>query len=404
MADWRITDGVYKDFTFHVAVPKATTPIGITDQEITTERRLQVSERPLVDAADVEDFGRKSRIFTATIVFFGADYQEQLKAFEAKLNDGKSGTLILPDLDEAVLAKFQRSSRRTNSTDGDTTVMQVTWIEDRQTVVSATATTPTQVAASAASAAIQSGNLAQAIPTIQDQAAKVTGGADSALSSLSNNPFLKALNAAESAVTNARVTINSVLNIPRNFRQQIISTVRRVQEEINGLKAAINGITDLTTLLELGLTQASPTRYNTGLGAVDFRAVDIPSTSVVGGNNQVVTTPVLTTPIKSFPEAEQILRAAIDAINISSQDLESQTGGSTSDFSSESVALINHTKDLLQIIEAKATVKVLTESQSTLLEVCFRNGLDVSEVDRVYRLNTQLDDILDIPRFTVINL
>ena len=55
--EWNITDASFAGITFHVAVPKAGSGFGVMSQDISNERRLQISEKPLVDGAEV-DVGR----------------------------------------------------------------------------------------------------------------------------------------------------------------------------------------------------------------------------------------------------------------------------------------------------------------------------------------------------------
>jgi len=398
--DWKITNGSFKGIGFHVAIPKADSQFGIIDQDVNTERRLQISERPGVDGADVEDFGQKPRTFSATVVFFGGDYQASLKSLERILNEGTSGTLILPDLDEAVNAKFQRESRRTNSNDGYTTTLSLSWIEDRSQIITASSISDAQ----AAQAALQGGNTQDALGTVLSQSSKANEQANKALAALSLNKFLNKLSSAENAIVNARVTINSFNNLPKNQRQEILSLVGRVNGEITGLQAAINGLGNYSDSLNLGLSQTNPSRVNTGVGAVDYRSVDKVSTSVVSGSERVLVKTAVTRPVQSFQEAENLLQSSVESLSETKNLLETKTQGATSDFSTEVVTLVNLTKDLIFIIQDKPTKQVLTTAQTTLLETCFYNQIPVSDIDRIYKLNRHLDDILNIPRLTVINL
>lgn len=401
MADWQITDGTFKNYKFHTAKrPGRDVKSGVQSHGEQEERRLQISERARVDVDDVEDFGRKSRIFTSKIIFYGENYHPELKKFKKILNEGTSGVLILPDEPDAVYAKYHKSSRDTSVDFGDATVLDVTWIEDRKTQIQATDGTTGDIA----QAALASGNTAQAIPTIQEQAAKANRRADAALSALNNNPLIKALNAAQTAVTNARVTINSIANLPRNQRQAILSSATRITSDVNGLKSALNGLLAYTDILNISETQSSPTRYNSGVGAVDYQAVNTVSTAVVSGNQQLVVKQTASTQIQSFDEAAQLLSDFSASIDQTSKELETSTSGSVQDFSLGAIQLINAVKDLISIIQSKPTSKVFTITRTTLLEVCFNNGLNVSDVDRVYGLNRNLSDILNIPAGTAINL
>jgi prophage DNA circulation protein len=403
MASWNVTDGSYKGLSFHVAVPKTNyaSAYGLTSQSVTDERRLQISEKPLVDGAEVEDFGRKPRMFSAEVIFFGSDYAKDLKAFQDKLNEGTTGVLILPDLNEAVNAKFQRSTRRTSASDGNATMLSVAWVED---ISKEKVKNPLRTQEEA-QAALASGNQVSALPTVADQANTVSKAAQAASNALTNNPILKAISAAENAVTTSRVTINSVLNVPKNTRSEILSATARVNGEIAGLQSAVEGIKSYVDNLGLGLTQSSPTRYNTGLGQSDYKSVDQVSTTVVGGSQQVVVKAApVQTPIASFPEAIKKLQDKSDTISKGKAELEAKTMGSTSDFTKSVVQLVNAVADLIAIISPLPTKQVLTTSQTSLIEICFENGLTVNDIEAVQKKNTFLTDILDVPRFTVINI
>ena len=400
-SDWNITDGSFKGVLLHVAKRNAKKKFGMVSQEISEERRLQVSERALVDGADVEDFGRKAATFSADIVFFGDNYDEDIKAVRKVLNEGTSGILILPDLDEAVWAKYKESKRKTSAEDGGSTVLSVTWIEDRTS-------TPLPDLASIRASQAATGELAalsaqEKIPSILDKASEVLKKIQIAANSISSNSYLNGLSAAEAAITNARVTANAILNVPKNLREQVLNTKLRIGNELSTLGAAVNGLMNFTGELDLA-SAGDPTRYNIGLGSIDYLAPDTATTTTVAGSQEVVVSQTKVTPIASLPDAESVLKASIGALTDQKADLEEQTSGAVPEFSTSSVQLINAIKDLLGLIGAAPSRQVLVTSNSSLLEVCFRNGVDVSEVDRIRQLNTGLPDLLDIPPYTVINL
>lgn len=400
MAVWGVTDATFKGFGFHVAIPKVNygSAYGITSQSITDERRLQISEKPLVDGAEVEDFGRKPRNFTAEVIFFGTAYLEDLKKFEAVLNEGTTGILILPDLIDAVNAKFKSSSRRTTATDGNSTVITVNWVEDISKTV---LTNPLRVAIQAQDD-VQAQNFKKAQPTVLSLAAQIQKQAADTAAKLKDNPVLKAIQTAENAVTTARVTINSVLNVPKNARQDIISTVGRINSELSGLSASLSGI--LTLFDDLTQNKNTPTRFNTGLGQVDFQTIDLLTASVVQGSVQVVTTTKKTVQVTSIPDAVKKLQGSATNIVSGKAVLEKQTLGSTSSFSASSVQLVGLITDLISVLQEKPSINVITTSKTSLMEVCFANGLGVTNVDRIHAKNTFLYDILDVPAFTVISI
>jgi prophage DNA circulation protein len=396
MVNWQITDGSYKGIIFHVAIPKPNQEVafGATSQEITNERRLQVSENPLVDGGQVEDFGRKPRMFSSEIVFFGHGYAAKLKDFENKLNEGTSGKLILPDLDEAVWAKYQKHSRRTSAQEGRSTILSVSWIEDisRNNELKPVVTK------------VSLNGLEATVANINSACAGIQQFAAGATDVLNNNPVVNAIKTAQATVTNARVTINSVTNVARNLREQIINQVLTIQNDIAAMKEAITGITHFTDIFTKGLKKSSPTQYNTGLGLVDYKTVGVGTTAQVSNGTQVVTTNQKVTSINSFEDAKAKLEKLIKSLSIGKAILETQTQGATVDYSKSSIILINSVKDLITLLDNKSTKQVLTTTNTSLLEICFENNRSVEDVDNVYNMNRHLDDILDIPRDTVIYL
>jgi prophage DNA circulation protein len=400
---WNITAGIYKGVAFHTATAMGL-PFGVTDQSEDVERRLQVSEKALIDGADVEDFGRKARTYSATVVFFSTpnapDYLPYLKQFEDILNDGKSGILILPDVENAIWAKFQKSSRKSSAADGSSTSMTVSWIEDNTTAV-----LPSQYQAIAnANKAIQEKNNTPALPTIFDQAALVAANAAKATSTLSLNSSIAALTAAQSAIVNTLTSINNVLNVGRNARQSILNAVQTAKTDLAAVQGIAAGITTLADALSLGLSAAAPTRYNTGVGAIDFVAPDVVSTTVVAGVSTIqVTTPPVQQ-IGSFPEGVEALQIKVAALQANRASIESKTQGATNDFTASSITLENSMIDLIAIMKTSASRTVMTQTETSLLEVLFQNSLSIDMLESVHELNPDLDDILDIPPYTVLNI
>ena len=222
--DWNVTDASFfngvDNITFHVAIPQRIFgSVGVMSQEITSERRLQISERALIDGAEVEDFGRKARVFTAEVIFFGNDYLPQVTAFEKALNSGKSGTLILPDLEDAVFAKYQKHTRKSTSQDGGSTVLSVTWIEDNSTQK----LTNFERSQAFAKAALAEGNVLDALPTVNQSSSGVLGKISGARAALNSNDYLNKIAQLEGSVVSTTQSINAALNAPKALRAEIRS-------------------------------------------------------------------------------------------------------------------------------------------------------------------------------------
>ena len=401
MADPRIVDASFKGLRFHVATPDKGSPFGVVSQEITNERRLQISEKPMVDGAEVEDFGRKPRIFTAEVIFFGDNFLDQLRAFEAKLNESTSGILILPDIEQAVIAKYQKHTRKSSAQDGNSTMLSVTWIEDRSSA--------------------EVGNILRDKPDdlitldgksdtdkatfIQEKIVAITKSIDSVRALIQNNAFLKQLNDQKNSITSQRQTVGLVTNLARDTKSLILNTIGGLNSESDALKSTMNGLLKFTDILRLDDTAGTPTRFNTGLGLADFVSVGISTTTVISGSSQVVVAAkTADTVIQSFPDASAKLKASLATVKDAQKTLQQKTQGQTTEISKGNIVLINSIQDLIRILNSKSTKQILTDSQSSLIEICFRNGIKTKELNRIQKLNTQIDDILDVPRYTVVNL
>jgi prophage DNA circulation protein len=408
---WQIGPGKFKKVTFHVAVPASSDVSGVMSQEIKTERRLQVSERPLVDGGDVEDFGRKPNAYSAEVIFYGDDYRDQLNTFLEALNEGTTGVLVLPDMPEAVLAKFQSLTRKT--TVETCTVLTVNWIED-QSVQSKFASGAFQTPSSAqkeleaARLALKVGKTANALSTVQSACAKVKAAAAAVQNAITNNALIRGIREVQSNVVSVVSAGNSILNIATNAQQNIISLANQMNTTLTGVQGLVAGVQQLTDLLNLQLFAPNPSRFSTALAAIDFTNPAPTTVTIIDGNQQVVTTPdVVAVPIQSYDSAVPKLQAQLAQVQAGRQSLESASAVSsfpTTDVSLSSVQLENSLKDLIYILEPTPTQQVLTTHQTSLLEVCFEHGLDVSQIDRVYSLNRHIDDVLDIQPYTVVNL
>ena len=401
MADPRIVDASFKGLVFHVATPNKASPFGVISQEITNERRLQISEKPMVDGAEVEDFGRKPRIFSAEVIFFGDNFLEQLKSFEAKLNEGTSGILILPDIDQAVFAKYQKHTRKSSAQDGNSTMLSVSWVEDRTTVDLKNILRDGPDNQKALNAMTE----VEKVSLVQESTGAVKNSIDSVGSLITDNIFLKQLNDSKNSITSQRQTIGLVSNLARDTKALILNSIGGYNAESSALRSTLDGLLHLTDILLNDQANQNPTRYNTGLGLADFVSVGTVTTAVVGGNSQVVTNKKpADVVIQSYEDASNRLKKSLKNIKDIDNTLKQNTQGATDEISKGSIVLINTIQDLIKILDSKATRQILTDAQSSLLEICFRNGLKVKDIDRIQKINTQIDDILDVPRFTIINL
>lgn len=407
MSNWKITDGKFKDFTFSVAIPSSE-KYGITDQDVNEERRLQESEKPLIDGADVEDFGRKARVFSATVCFFGDDYRDKIKDFYKILNEGTTGILILPDMEQAVNAKYKTSSRKTSVSDGSVTTFSITWVEDNNTAI------PTANRAGellTAKQNLEDGNTTEAVATTQSVASQVNGYADKSRAALNNNKFLNDARRSLASASATTTGVNGILGVPKSAREQIVALADGSAANLDEIKSGANGfLTFLDSFKQKSSTSAAagtelaPLRFNTGLNEIDYQDTDTVTTTVISGAQTVVTTEVKETKIDSFKSAVELFKSQIIKVEENNKQLEDLSRGQTAEYRTNTIFLINTMKDLIDLIEEQPKRFVFSSIDSSLMEIMYANGTSLDQLERVHKLNRNILDIVDIPAYTLVGL
>lgn len=404
---WNITEGKFKDFSFSVAV-KDGAITGVQDHDKKTERKLQESEKPKIDGADVEDFGRKARTFSATIVFFGNDYRDRVVEFDKILNEGTSGILTLPDLQEAYNAKVKSIGQKSSSTDGNSTMFTVEWLEDN--AVSVPKLNRAEEILNAQEN-IKNGNTEEVIPTAQSFASKTNEYADKSRSLLNNNKFLN--DARKSLASSSAVTtgVNGILGVPKSARDQLVAlsdqaggTNDELKSGITGFLGFLDGLKGKSNTSAAAGVEFAPTRFNTTDTASDFMEPDIVTSAVVSGSQQIVKTTVTEVKIDSFKEAITYFKAKIKEIETNNVQLEDLSRGQTAEYRTSTIFIINSLKDLISIIDDSPSKYVFSSIDSSLIEIMFANGIFIDQLERVHKLNRHLFDIIDISANTVVGL
>jgi prophage DNA circulation protein len=395
LTEWKISDGSFKGFSFHTAKPNKNVNFGAISQDVTVERRIQITERALLDGADVEDFGKKARTFSVDVLFFGGDYQDRVDAFDKVLNEGTTGKLILPDLSEAVFAKFTKYGRKTTSTDGGVTVLNVNFIEDR--------TTKSSVGINVDNLKLADAQLEKG-STPQDIASKSNLNASDLLNKVRNNEYLKKIENQRTAINSVSATINQQVSAIKQTIFTVTEARSALALSVSNLKASINAALSFLDSLKPTNTSsgsAALTAYTSDLVAADFTE----STSLV--KTQTVTDepePTFNKDFSSTADTIKGLTAALNDLVASNASLESATNGKTKDVSAANVSLINSVRELIDSIDSQSATSYLTQADTSLLEVMFRNGLTVDQVQRIYKLNTHIVDPFNIPALTVVYL
>jgi uncharacterized protein YkuJ len=390
--EWKeLTDGSFKGYVFHVAVPSASAVHGTTRVEIKDGRRLQTIQRPLRDGAQVRDFGREARRFTAEVVFFGDNYQFELQEFKKKLHEGTPGILTLPDQPTAVVAYFESLTESSSHEAGNTKVCNVTWLEH------------TEVASDQPS----TGGVFTVTPDTAK--ANLTAAVANAQSILQNNPLLKAVRAFEAGLSATRSLTNTVLSLNDGIRNRIKQLDANLKST---LAFAAQGIAVIDALFR-GSPQASTTSSSstavdpeTGQRVVDYLDPTSapPQPDPLAAPEIDSERPFDPTTITSSAKAEQYVQGLITALQEDLAELLESSGGRVDDVAAAILATINTLQAYLKALADLGGTLVVVPFEMSLLEVMFQNGRAVEELSAVYKRNTHIEDPLIVPQGSVVRL
>jgi hypothetical protein len=381
-----ITRGSFRGVDFHIEIPTTERGHGVSSREITTERRLQITKRPLKDGSPVRDFGGDSRVFSAEIHFFGPNYVEDFAKFETILNEGKPGTLILPD-HPAVSAYFWKMTDKAGVEDGK--IVSVSWVED-------STTTPGEGLVTAAKTPGENKGLI-------DSATAALGSA------LKNNPFLAAVRGVESGLSTVRKSVNTVLALEEGVRNRIIQVQANITGTIDLVKQGIDQITSFR--IDLFPQKAKTSRQlgtdpETGQKIADFSSPDT-APAIVDPLAKPSAAPVLGAELRNLDSdsgAELFITKLIDSIKADRDTLVADSAGKADDVAAGMTALSNSLGAFLTSLKIANRRQVIVPSEMSLMEVMFQNGVSLDELEAVHSKNLSIDDILVIPAGTLVTL
>lgn len=394
--EWiNLTDGSYKGFTFHVAIPTAANPQGIGSEEVELERRIQQIDRPLVDGAKISDFGRKSEVYTAEIYFHGPNYQQQYKAFLAVISDGVPGPLTLPTEPKTVQAAFWKLSRRADASGGNLKVVRVTWVEHNDQVV---------------------GSLNQ--KSIDSTKSDLDSKISTAKSKLQDNIFLTAVRGFESGLSTVRRASNMVLTLTDGVRNRIKQLDANVSGTLNLLKQTTDEIysvfgkaKDTSASLQATAQTAkvpAAARFDstTGQRIADFTEPDTVAPAVDPLQKPPIS-PQIDVPQSNVDTNQGVqifVQKAVAQMKADRDELLSNSSGRISDVASALTAVMNSLEDFGGTIQTPSVNLVVVPREMTLMEVLFLNGVSLDNLNLIHQSNTHIDDPLVVPAGTVVAL
>lgn len=396
--DWKkLTNGSFKGVPFHSVIPNKNAQYGVESEEYVVERRLQFIKRPGVDGAPVKDWGQDPQVFTAQIEFFGIKSPADSKKFLDSLDQGTPGSLILPTIPKAVNAYFWKRTRSVTNKEGNTVRVAVTW-------VSADAVTaPKSGQASGITALIQS---------IDQGAAAVTGDVQDALTIIQDNPFIAAINSFSNVVGEAQSVVNAVLSIPGSVRNAIYTATNDVTSLLGTVTGAIASIQAIFSPTAQNAVSSSPTTSlgtdsETGQTVIPFNEPEIlpaPPPALPAAPIPPPTVSVSTTSLDTKGGVSAFGSEMIAALTAKRDDLQTLSVGRCEDIYRALTKVINDLNTYVDQVVGPPAITYVVESNVSLGEILFFNGIPLSQLKQVITDNPHVTDPFYVPKGTVLTL
>lgn len=396
MADiwFEITNGKFKGFDFHIANPiKGGDTQGVTNVQVQKRRRVQVIKRPFVDGARTKDLGADPRQITLDIIFFGPNYLTRLKDFERVLDEGTSGELILPDDPEAINATFVSMDKTSRANETRSKTVRVTFIEDQVVLA-------TDQAVGAAE-----GFLPKGLVSIGND---LNDAVSTANEVLENNSLIATVRQIESLTGNASNAFINAVGLTDQVRGRVLTTVANLQNSFNTIIRAKDQL-----LAQFGVSDSRGSGFTGGVidedtgNTVQSLSGDTPEPSEVDPLAVPDTQPDSEVELSSTETSDDLNSFRDQMITFlegQTEQLAADSDGRTDDVSDSTTGVINLLRDLIAATTPTDPRLVQTPVDMSLAEVLFYNGIPLENINDVYRQNTFIEDIMDIPRGTVIEL
>lgn len=392
---WKyLTDGSFKGYTFHVAVPDLKRMHGAANIEVATERRLQKIHRPMRDGARVQDFGQSARSFSAEIVFFGPNYQYEIQEFKKVISDGLPGVLTLPDQPQSVIAFFEKMTESSSYSGGNSKTFRVSWVEHTEEATDLPSGTGQRTLGSAG--------------VIKSQ---IIEQVDTSLSLLQSNPFLTAIRTFDATLSAARSLSNAVTTLDAGVRNRINQLQTDMTETLSAVKGALSVIDSLGSGKKSAPVSSNATDAETGERIVDFSSH---ATSPSSGSSVVPQSSLNPTPkpavsydtsaIVSNSKAEQFVSGAVKDLKSQTSGMMTGSSGRTNDVDGSVRTLVLLLGDYVKALKLTSETYVQVPYTMSLMEVLFLNNVDLSKLSEVLSKNTFIDDPLVVAAGSVVKL
>lgn len=238
----------------------------ILKTEDSAERAVSENAYPYVDGADIEDLGRGPRRISVEAIFFGDDYESELQAFLAVLDQPGAGEFVHPVFGSIKNAQATRSTVRHEADNVDQASVSIEFVESTPSNPFFDRALPTQKAAAVA----QHGATAKAaaisgIGSVVDRlrAANPLAALDK-LRTAMTGPLLSMTAAVHGVITSGL----DVLAYPRAWGNDIsalVNGILDVREFVNGLDPQWDTIKSNLTLYDIFGAPVSSTPQQTSI-------------------------------------------------------------------------------------------------------------------------------------------
>ena len=393
----KLTDGYFKGFRFHVSIPTKRDAHGITDEEITHQRRLQVIKYVNFDGARINDLGADPKPFKFTIVFIGENYNEKYEEFVRLCNEGTPGILVLPTEAKAYVAYPQRLAITSRYGEGSSKTVVAEFIED-------TTEDPTRLGAD------PRGESSRNIEAKKSQLLDALGNAKTLLQ---ENEFIDVVKQFESGLSTARRYSSTVVSIDSAVRNRILSirenmvgTISLAQEALGKIIHTDKGVGSGESFYNIERSDAGTSKkIDEDTGQEIVLDSELESESDSGTNTGESTGDAISTDNLQSDAGVQLFSDQIQAaLSGTNETLATDTGGNSEEATSAVDIAIVKLKEFSNEFNKDKGTPYLVPFEMSLIEVIFAHERSLEELLELTLMNSHLDDRLSIPAGEVVYL
>lgn len=388
----KLTDGYFKNFRFHVSVPTNKDKHGITDEEVSVDRRLQIIKYLNFDGAKINDLGEDPKTFKVTIVFIGENYNEKYEEFIKLCNQGTPGVLVLPTESKAYVAYAQRLAISSRYGESNTKTVVAEFIED-------TTEDSTRLGGDPRKSSQRN---------IEEKKSQLLDALGDAKKLLQENEFVEVVKQFESGLSTARRYSSAVISLDSAVRNRILGLRDNMVGTISLAQDALGKI--IHTDSGVGTEENF---YNIDRGSTDFSSTidedtgqEVISATELDEEEQGETLPESqessgTSKVKvSNLQSEAGVQLFADEIKLSlessNESLATDTGGNSEEATNAVGVAVAKLKEFSDEFNKGKGQPYLVPFEMSLIEVIFAHDRSLEDLLQISLMNAHLPDRLAI--------